>query len=153
MYPYTNFAQQPYSMGADIAAFGAGPAVAAPAAPAMTYGTPLSTAGGPGGFMPPTASGAPGDAGVAPGGKFGNFLSGFGNLAEGLSGLGQLYIGLKSLGIAKDQLAFSKEAYNTNLTNQRKSYNTALEDRIRARAVTEGRASGYADEYMTKNRL
>jgi hypothetical protein len=80
-------------------------------------------------------------------------LSNFGTIAEGLSGLGQLYIGLKSLGLAKDQLAFSKEAYRTNLTNQTQSYNTALRDRINARAVTEGREAGYADQYMAENQL
>lgn len=139
------------SMGTEIAAFGQGLnaplPVKAPVPVGMDMGTPLTTTQG---MMPPVKGGTT-PAAAAPGG--GGFWNNFSNLAQGLSGLGQLYIGLKSLGIAKDQLAFSKEAYQTNLNNQRRTYNTALEDRIRSRYVAEGRSSGEADAYLAKNNL
>lgn len=161
MYGNMNFGQQPYSMGQEMQSWGGGvaPAMpaggvvpATPAAAGMTFGTPLNSSRGVGGFMPPTGGAL--DAGATPaGGRFGNFLSGFGNLAEGLSGLGQLYIGLKSLGIAKDQLAFSKEAYATNLRNTTAAYNTSREDTLRARGVTEGRSQEYTDAKIARDRL
>lgn len=151
MYPL-NFNPNGLNMGQEIGAFGQG-LVPAPAPMGMNVGVPLQ-APNVQSYMPPGNGVAP-NAGATPpqGGKFGNFLGNFANLAEGLSGLGQLYIGLKSLGIAKDQLAFSKEAYRTNLENQKKSYNTALEDRIRSRYVTEGRSSADADAYLAKNNM
>lgn len=149
MFPL-NFDTTGMSMGEDIGGFGQPAATPVRAPMPMNTGTPLTSANG---MMP--QMGAPAGGAVAPaaGGKFGNFLSNFSNVAEGLSGLGQLYIGLKSLGIAKDQLAFSKEAYRTNLANQTKSYNTALEDRIRSRYVTEGRSSADADAYLARNNM
>ncbi|EAA6070268.1 hypothetical protein DQY91_22435 [Salmonella enterica subsp. enterica] len=60
---------------------------------------------------------------------------------------------MQSLGLAKDQLQFQKDAYNTNLNNSIQSYNTQLEDRIR------GRTSNYAGKeedvqtYLANNRL
>jgi hypothetical protein len=136
--------------GAPAAPGGGGQVPIAASAPGMNFGTPLSSNST--GFMPPTGAGATPGA-TAPGGKFGNFMGGFANLAEGLSGLGQLYIGLKSLGLAKEQLAFSKEAYAKNMGNTTKSYNTALEDRLRSRGVTEGRSQEFTDSEIAKNRL
>lgn len=84
--------------------------------------------------------------------KIGGF-KGLSNLAEGLSSLGQLYTSIKALGLAEDQLDFTKEAYNTNLANTTQSYNTALEDRIRARYAQENKSSAAADEYIAKHSL
>ncbi len=72
---------------------------------------------------------------------------------QGLGSLFQAWNGMQTLGLAKDQLNFQKNAFNTNLNNQRQTYNTALEDRIR------GRTSDYAGKeqdvqgYLDKNRL
>lgn len=147
MYPM-NFDMTGMSMGTELGSLGSGGIPMRAAQPQMSYGTPLS-AGNIGGYMPPTGAAGAG----ATAGKAGSFLGNFANLADGLSGLGQLFIGLKSLGIAKDQLAFSKEAFNTNMANQKKTYNTSLEDRIRSRYVTEGRTSGEADSYLARNNL
>ena len=150
MLPYSYSDPSGYSMGTELGGLGQPnpmlgyatggftPPIAAPQAP-LSFGKPATG-----------ASTAPVQDGNV---KSGNFLSGFANLADGLSGLGKLYIGLKSLGIAKDQLAFSKEAFTTNLASQKKSYNTSLEDRIRSRYVTEGRSSSEADAYLTKNMM
>lgn len=106
-------------------------------------------------------------ASIAPGGKFapvagangqGWFskiggLEGLGSLAQGIGNLGQVYAAIKGIGIAKDQLALSKEAYQTNLNNQRQTYNTSLEDRIRARYAMEGRGAGDVNSYLQKHSL
>ncbi|MGL5580963.1 MAG: hypothetical protein ACRDCE_08385 [Cetobacterium sp.] len=58
-----------------------------------------------------------------------------------ISGLGALFqgwSGMRGMDLAKDQLNFQKQAYQTNLEGSAKAYNTALEDRIR------GRTSDYA---------
>lgn len=148
--PFTGMPVNGAGYSAGVAQFGS-PTVR-PTSLGMDTGIGL-TAGGATGYMPPKAAGGAAGAGLTPGQKWGNGLEMFGNVAAGLGSLGQLYMGLKSLGIAKEQLAFSKEAYNTNLANTKKSYNTTLEDRIRSRYVTEGRTSGEADAYLSKNNM
>jgi hypothetical protein len=93
------------------------------------------------------------------GGTGGGFLSkiggieGIGSIAQALGSLGQIYGAIKGVGLAKDQLNFQKEAYNTNLTNTTKAYNTSLEDRVRARSFVEGRPDSYATSYLAQNRM
>lgn len=70
-----------------------------------------------------------------------------------LGSLSNLYSGFQANKLAKDQLSFTKSITNTNLNNQIKSYNTALEDRARSRAVAENRDQASADEYIEKNKL
>jgi hypothetical protein len=65
-----------------------------------------------------------------------NFL---GNLNTGLSAAGNLfkmYSGLKQLGLAREQLDFSRSAFDTNLQNQGRLTNARLEDR-QARRVRD----------------
>lgn len=114
--------------GLNVAGAGGTPTSPAPVVPAG--------AGGAGGFM----------------GQFGG-LEGLANIAKGIGSIGSVYAAIKGLGLARDQLDFSKEAYQTNLANSTKSFNTALEDRIRARAATENRGASYADDYLAKHRL
>lgn len=81
-------------------------------------------------------------------------LMDYGKLAMGgMQTLGNLYMAFQANKLAKKQFSFQKDFANQNLANSIQSYNTTLEDRIRSRAVTEGRASGYADEYLSKNKL
>lgn len=49
------------------------------------------------------------------------------------TGIGQTWLGMQNLGLAKDQLNFTKQAYQQNLANQIKEYNTRMEDRLRGR--------------------
>ena len=85
-------------------------------------------------------------------GKIGG-LEGLGTIAKGLASLGGVYAALKGVGLARDQLDFSKRTYDTNLANSTKSYNTTLEDRARARFITEGRSDEELQKYLDKNRL
>jgi hypothetical protein len=70
----------------------------------------------------------------------------------GIQTIGSLWNSFQQQKMAKDTFAFNKKAYETNLSNQTSTYNTALEDRIRARYNTEGR-SDQADAYIEKNKL
>lgn len=79
---------------------------------------------------------------------------GTGQLAlGGLSSLAGIWGALNSNKLANQQFKFTKDTTNTNLNNQIKSYNTALEDRITARAATQGQDSAYVNDYLNKNRL
>lgn len=92
-------------------------------------------------------------SGIAGGGEGMNFMEGAKLGLGGLQSLAQLWMGFQANKLAREQFKFTKETTNTNLANQMKSYNTAMEDRIRSRSHTEGRADGYADNYMSKHRL
>lgn len=80
-----------------------------------------------------------------------NNFGGWGNVFSGLQGIGNLYMGLQNLSMAKDALGMQQDAFNfnkqlssQNYANQAKAYNTAVEDRLRARAFTEtGNAHAY----------
>lgn len=80
-----------------------------------------------------------------------NNFGGWGNVFSGLQGIGNLYMGLQNLSMAKDALGMQQDAFNfnkqlssQNYANQAKAYNTAIEDRLRARAFTEtGNAHAY----------
>ena len=70
-----------------------------------------------------------------------------------LGSLANIYSGFQANKLAKDQLNFTKSVTNTNLNNQIKSYNTALEDRARSRATAENRDQSSADAYIAANKL
>lgn len=107
----------------------------------------------------PSGWGIPSLGGSGALGRLGGFFKSpnlAGNLSAAFNGfqtIGSLYAGFKALDLAKKQLRFSKDIANANLLNQTQSYNTALEDRIRSRAVTEGRPQGYVDDYIARNSL
>lgn len=66
--------------------------------------------------------------------------------------LGNIWNSFQQMKLAKKTLKFQKNAFKTNLANSTKVYNTALEDRIRARYAAESR-SGEADAKIAANRL
>lgn len=94
------------------------------------------------------------DTGSMPGSVGG--LSGLqiGGLAlGGLQALGNLWGMFQANKLAKKQFKYTKQVTDTNLANSIQSYNTTLEDRIRARSFTEGRDAGYADSYLKTHAL
>jgi len=89
----------------------------------------------------------------APGtGSFWSSDGGAGIALGGLQTLGSIWQSFQQMKLAKKSLKFQKEAFKTNLANSTKVYNTALEDRIRARYATEGR-SEQADAKIEENKL
>ena len=72
---------------------------------------------------------------------------------QGLQGLGNLWGAWQSNKLAKDQLDFTKRFATANLANQTQAYNTALEDRARARAAVEGQNAQQQQDYVDRNRL
>lgn len=77
-------------------------------------------------------------------------------LGLGMTGLGALaglWNGFNMNKMAQKQFKLTKEMANANLTNQIKSYNTALEDKIRARYQYAGRPAEDADAYLAANKL
>ena len=148
-----NFGMGGMSMGAPAPV--AAPVVSAPPASfGMTMAPTGSGIRGPGGAiaMPPTGAGAAGGQQQGFFGRMGG-MEGFASLAQGLASLGQIYGAFQGVKLAKEQLGLQREAYQTNLANQRQSYNTALEDRINTRHVMEGRGAGETEAYLAKNRL
>lgn len=78
-----------------------------------------------------------------------------GNLQLALGGiqtLGALWNSYQQNKLAKESLSLQRNAFETNLANQTQTYNTSLEDRIRARYATEGR-SEQADSYIAEHSL
>lgn len=113
-------------------------------------GLQSSAAAGQGGFSLP---GVGGSGGFSLGGILGE--NGAQNIGLGLGALqtlGGLWNSYNTSKLAKESLGLQKKAFETNLENNTQTYNTALEDRIRARYATEGR-SEQADSYIEKNSL
>ena len=79
--------------------------------------------------------------------------NGLGLGIQGLSVLGSLVMGLKQLSLANKQFAFQKQFATTNLTNQVKSYNTALADRLNARQVMQTGSTAGAQAQIDANKL
>lgn len=148
-YP-NEFSTMPYYLGQPVGA-PTGANLATLGVPVMSPNTVSAAAG----ITPAVTAAAQPNGGGAPQGLWGKLggMEGLSTLLQGIGSLGSIYTALQGIGIAKDQLAFSKEAYRTNLANTTKSYNTALEDRIRSRYVTENRAAGEADSYIDKHKL
>lgn len=71
----------------------------------------------------------------------------------GLQTLGALWGAWQQNKMAKKQFKFTKDVTNTNLANQIKSYNTALYDRARSRAVMESQSDAVRDAYVANNSL
>lgn len=82
-----------------------------------------------------TVLNSPSGGGAQMGGS-GNFWSkdgGAGLILGGVQVLGNLWNSYQAHKLAKEQMSFAREQWNTNLANQTQTYNTALEDRIRGR--------------------
>lgn len=82
-----------------------------------------------------------------------NVLGAVGLGLGALSGIGSYLNGKKYMSMLKDQMAQQNAQFNETYNNKLKEYNTALADRLRARAAFEtGNSSAYNDE-ITNNSL
>lgn len=73
---------------------------------------------------------------------------------QGVMGLGNLWAAFQGLNQAKREFEFNKRITEKNLANSTKSYNTALEDRIRARQSASGNMTDSdVKRYMALNQL
>ena len=96
-----------------------------------TGGTDLSSMG-----VTDTGTVLDGNTGSSPAQSGSGFWSkdgGAGLILGGVQVLGNLWSSYQAHKMAKEQMAFAREQWNTNLANQTQTYNTALEDRIRGR--------------------
>ncbi len=79
---------------------------------------------------------------------------GTGQLALGAIGtIGNLWGAFQAQKLAQKQFSFQKDITETNLANSIKSYNTTLEDRIKARSFVQGDSNSDTDKYIKQNSL
>lgn len=100
-----------------------------------------------------SGSGLPAAAGGAGGFQLGMNMPTLQMGIGALGTLGNLWGAFNANKLAKDQFKFTKSVTNTNLNNSIQSYNTALSDRINARAVAQGMSDQERDNYIASNRL
>lgn len=71
----------------------------------------------------------------------------------GIQALTGAYLGFQQLRLAKDNLRFQKDSWAKNYANQAQSYNTSLEDRVRARYSASSSDESRIQDYLNRNRL
>lgn len=77
---------------------------------------------------------------------------GWGNLAlNAAGGLASTFLGMKQYGLAKQTLAENKRQFQLNYDAQKKTTNTRLEDRQRARVASNAGAYQSVGDYMATN--
>lgn len=70
---------------------------------------------------------------------------------DALSTFGDLYTGIQGARNSKKQLSEMKRQFDLNYANQRKNYNTQLQDRQAARVAANPGAYQSVTQYMQKN--
>lgn len=79
------------------------------------------------------------------------YVPGWGGMALGAaSGIGQSLMAMKQYGLAEDQLKEQKRQFDINYGMQKKSFNSQLEDRQRARVASNAGAYQSVGDYMNK---
>lgn len=139
--------------GSQMSAMGTGALDYSLGSPAMA---PVSGSPMPGvTVQSPTTPGVTGGVGPQQGSGPGFWSKdgGAGLILGGVQVLGNLWSSYQAHKMAKEQMAFAREQWDTNLANQTQTYNTALEDRIRSRHFTEGKGSGETDAYLAEHSL
>ena len=76
----------------------------------------------------------------------------FDHVMQGIGAVASIWGAVQQNKIARRQMNLAEESYNTNMDNTIKTYNTAMEDRARARYRMEGRDE-QADDYIERSRL
>lgn len=102
---------------------------------------------------PTAVAGAGGAAGAQQGtGWFGEHGKA-NTIIGGVQVLGSLWNSFQQHKMAKEQMKFAREQWDTNLENQTQTYNTSLEDRIRSRHFSEGKDAQQTDAYLNEHSL
>lgn len=78
---------------------------------------------------------------------------GFSVALGALQTLGNLWNSFQQVKVAKDTLKFQKEAYQTNLANTEKDYNTRLESDANYSFGVSGKTQEQADQYVRDHSL
>lgn len=152
----------------DMRNFGKSPAVASPSGSNMAGYTGMDLSSfTPGGSAPVIPNAATpvgmnaGGGGDLLGELFGSMFDktgadgiktqGWGGMAlQGIQGLGNSYMAMKQYGLAEDALKEQKRQFNINYDAQRKTTNSQLSDRQRARVASNEGAYQSEAEYMKK---
>lgn len=82
-----------------------------------------------------------------------DYLGAFGLGLSALSGIGNYLNGKKYLALARENMQNQMNIWNETYNNQLKQYNTALADRLRARAAFETGDSTAYNEEITNNSM
>lgn len=69
------------------------------------------------------------------------------------SGLAQTWLGFQNLGLAKENLAFQKDAFSKQFENQRSLTNQNIADRERSRGAFSGRAQSETDKEIKRRQI
>ena len=127
--------------------------VTSPGAPAIALNSYAPVAGGSGSnFLPNNGGGGIFDSFLPQRDTNGNTSGGFGLAGMGIAqGLLSGLLGMKQYGLAKDQLAFSKEAFNKNYAAQKTMTNSNMADRQAARVASNPTAYQSVGDYMKQN--
>jgi len=141
--------------GTDLGAVGMGLSMGTPTTAPMSTGgnnmVPDVSVASPTGVG--TGGGAGNGAGSQQGSGFWSKDGGAGMILGGVQVLGNLWSSFQAHKMAKQQMAFAREQWNTNLSNQTQTYNTALEDRVRGRYATGTRTEGQLTSEIDRNKL
>lgn len=79
------------------------------------------------------------------------YVPGWGGIAlSAASGIGQSLMSMKQYGLMEDQLKEQKRQFDINYGMQKKSFNSQLEDRQRARVASNASAYQSVGDYMKK---
>ena len=79
------------------------------------------------------------------------YVPGWGGMALGAaSGIGQSMMSMKQYGLMEDQLKEQKRQFDINYAMQKKSFNSQVEDRQRARVASNSGAYESVSDYMKK---
>lgn len=120
-----------------------------------SFTSPMLNSGGIPDWMQGTGTAVPGTDATG-GGGFKGWIGQSNNLNALVNGIGALtsaYLGFQQLKQAKETLGLQKDAFNANLNNSIKTYNTSLEDRIRGRNSSREQTEGDIQSYLSKHSL
>lgn len=85
----------------------------------------------------------------------GGRLEGIGSIMDGLGSLAEIWGAIQGVKLGREQLAFAKSSYETNLANSTQTYNTSLENEINSNFSAREKAASptMVDDYLSRHSL